>query len=116
MPEDEGKELGYGRRNGDGIEVGLPSGWRVKVSGPNLVLAVLIFCLAGLTWYFVEQHDRRTTGRVELIRNDQKEILVGITAARVAVEEQTYVLTLTSKDKEALNLEMPPSLRAKLRR
>lgn len=93
--DEESLRLGWGRA------------W-VQATGPNTMIIILFLCLAIINggmvlyhhWGIAELHIAMTRG-LEKIQNAQ--------------DETTYIHTLTDDERRALCLEMPSSLKAKVR-
>jgi len=74
---------------------------------PNLI-RFLIFLLLALLFALVYQG-------IQSSQNEHAGLKAAIAEQTDAQREQTYVLTLTQAQREALNLSMPDSLRRRLR-
>lgn len=83
----------------------IPTPWgplEVRGLGTILTLALLAVCFtAYLVWEGKQEHAK---------------IVQEVIKVTEAMQEQTYVLTLGTQEREALNLSMPWSLRNKIRR
>jgi hypothetical protein len=104
-------------------------GWKVKLAGIDtkfLLLAVIIMiCFYGLFTIegdnkaaFMEQH-KITQSLLSQVISNQTQIITDLqsseTANLNAISEMTYVTSLTQEQRAALNIEMPDSLRKKLK-
>lgn len=83
----------------------IPTPWGpVEVRGLGTILSlslVVLALVAYMTWEGKAEHAK---------------IVTAVEGVKEVVAEQTYVLTLDQKEREALNLSMPPSLRSKIRK
>lgn len=97
------------RRNvEESLEVKAPFG-SVKVTGGQLVFVVLAVLLAGILGYQGWIHDASGKERSQVINKQ-------ISDMKDAINEQTFILTLSPADREKLRLDMPESLRRKIGR
>lgn len=96
----------------DRIDVKTPFG-SVKASGNMVVLiVVLIAGFGGLGWVLLrtmEAHDKGGMERGAKISQQVDDL-------KDAINEQTFVLTLSQQKREELRLDMPESLRRKVGR
>lgn len=88
-----------------------------KVRGKNI--RVLDFIWAGVVIYVVIYAPMRTEQKqdeqMRVISKEHVDLTRMATRLEEAMLEQNYLQTLTDKEKQALNLGMPESLRIKLR-
>lgn len=81
----------------------IPTPWGpLEVRGLSTIMALFLVVLGAVALFVYEAKLEHAQMKTE------------ITKVAERVEEQTYVLTLEQKDREALNLRMPHSLRQKL--
>lgn len=90
----------------ESVEVSTSLG-KVKATGPNVYVVILIICVAVGGVFMLRDHDIRAGERSEKIVGHQQKLEDGIT-------ELTYVLTLSDEDRKNLQLQMPSSMRKKL--
>lgn len=93
-------------------------GWRGKLTGQNLSMLVIAGALALGTWVLI---DHRNESRAAVVRLEvkQEQALHSVAdAVSKNAEEQAvmnYILTLTQEDRQKLRLDMPESLRRRIR-
>lgn len=107
------------------VELHAPGGFWGRVSGLQLyellIVVLIIGCSAFIWWadeqrvkVFMEQHKTTQTLLGNVIQNQTLIILTVNDSAKAAADAssvQTYILTLTQQQREALKLTMPPALR-----
>lgn len=98
----------YGRRKEDGLEVSGPGGWGLKANGSMVSVVVIIVGCAVAGLYMLREHDMQAKARSENINRQVGEL-------KDAIEAQTYVLTLSEAQRKELKLDMPETLRRKVR-
>lgn len=90
------------------VAIAGPFGIRIEFRGVQII-AVLVLCgmaaIGTATWTFAEASKDRDTQMI-----DRQ------TKVETAILEMTYVLTLSQEERQALQLDMPDSLRAKVNR
>jgi len=97
-----------------GVELSLPWGASIKIRGISMLLTLVLVAVVavGVISYF---HERETLSFEDGIR----QILMDMNKQQKAMTdreaEMNYILTLPADKREKLNLEMPDSLRNKLR-
>lgn len=96
------------RRSGFKITIPWLGGAKIEATGKDVFLTAII---AGLAVALIMLNDHK-----DATASDHKLIEDHLRQMETNVAEQTYVLTLDQKKREALNLQMPESLRGKLRR
>ncbi len=112
MPQQQRQE-DYSKRKEDGLELSGPYGLKAKFSGDKVVIIVILLAGFFTMVFFLRDSDKQQTERVMAIRGD---IAQKMGAVADQVEEATWVLTLPEAERKALKLDMPYSMRKKLRR
>jgi len=135
MEQQQNSEYDGDDRRGS-LEFSAPGGWRARLSGIDtkiVLLAILVALVAGgLTyqWYLDKQIDREsrdlyvgnhkiTQTMLSTVITNQAAIIAVVKESRLGskddINEILYLLSLDQKKREALHIEMPSSLRQKLR-
>ena len=83
-------------------------GLRARVRGHDIIVVVLVVILFSAVGYLVWDHDTKNSDRI-------LELSVGQQRVIEEVSVLTYVMTLTPDERVSLKLNMPESLRKKLR-
>lgn len=81
----------------------------VKAGGSVVVIIIAIIVAAGLGLYMLREHDLKAA---EMSNDTKKQI----SDLKEATNEQTFVLTLSEKERRDLRMDMPESLRRKVGR
>src|SRR5579859_7551544 len=97
------------RRRSTDIEVEGPFGTRIKLYVRQLSSVLLVAALAAGLVYLLNQHDSKASESMAKIQANQE-------ALAQHMDEMIYVMSLSEKDRERLNISMPESLRAKVNR
>lgn len=93
-------------------------GWRGKLSGQNLMTILLAGCIGGGGWILVDHRNESRAAMSEL--NAKHEKALGAIAAAIdrqaeAQEATHYIFSLSPEERQRLRLDMPASLRARVR-
>jgi len=91
----------------DDIELTLPFGAKVRASGKQVTLILVVIIGVCAILYLIREHDLRSKGAGERILVQQQEMVH-------SMENIGYILTLKQEQREALKLDMPPKLRKQL--
>ena len=92
---------------GDDIEITLPFGAKVRASGKQVTLIILVIVGVCAVLFLLREHDLRSKAAGEVIMAQQKEVIE-------AVENVGYILTLNDDERKALKMNMPTKLRRQL--
>jgi len=94
-------EKSYVNQRANGIKIPTPWGtFEVRGLGTILTLSLIALCLiAYMTWEGKSEHDK---------------IVSSILQVNETMNEQTYVLSLSTEERANLRITMPASLRAKI--
>jgi hypothetical protein len=77
-------------------------GWKAKLSGrQSLLFGLLLVCVMGSAWSFYKHREEVHEEHAQL---------------RELLSEAVYVLSLKPEEREKLRLDMPDTLRSKMRR
>lgn len=88
--------------------------FEVEVRGHDILMVVVAVALAWLVFASIEQREGRQIA-VSNITVEHKAIVDGLRRQEEATVDLIYVMTLSPEQRTALKLDMPPSLRHKLR-
>ena len=91
-------------------------GVKVKANGRNVVEAVILIACVGFLAYMIRDHDMRNVERAASVVAASKEIAQRQAEVKESMAEVVYVLTLDEKDRKALRMDMPESLRKRRER
>lgn len=91
----------------DDIELTLPFGAKVRASGKQVTLILVIIIGVCAVLYLIREHDLRSKGVGEKLLMQQQEMVS-------SMENIGYILTLKQEQREALKLDMPQKLRRQL--
>ena len=83
-------------------------GLRARVRGHDIIVVVLVVLLFLCIGYLIWDHDHKNTGRIDSLAIAQQQVINEVAAL-------TYVMTLTPDERAHIKLNMPESLRKKLR-
>lgn len=97
------------RRRATDVEVEGPFGTRIKFYGRQLTSVLLMVMIVIGIGYLISQHDSKASEAMSKIQANQE-------ALAQHMDEMIYVISLSEKDREKLNISMPPSLRNKINR
>lgn len=97
------------RRHATDVEVEGPFGTRVKFYGKQLGSMLFLAAVVVAVIYLINQHDSRAADAMAKVQANQE-------ALSQHMDEMIYVISLSEKDREKLNISMPASLRNKLNR
>lgn len=86
----------------ESVRAELPWGASITARGPGVVIAFIVALSTASIAFLVWQHDVGTKAALSAVQN--------------SVEDLTYVMTLPQDKREQLQLTMPDSLAAKMRR
>jgi hypothetical protein len=89
----------------DGVTVSGPGGWKATAQGRDTIIVLLIGVIVALGYLHHQSADQHLQ---DMAAQHQK--------IDDKFNEMIYVLSLTQPDREKLNIAMPESLRAKIRR
>ena len=96
------------RRRSSDLEITGPFGLRARFFGKELTgVMLLVICAFGIG-YLIYQHDRNSMDSMKHVVDNQRAIIEQF-------GDMIYVLKLQPSEREKLNLEMPDSVRKKLR-
>ena len=104
--------------NNQELEAEGPGGFKVKARGTDLIAIVMMVCgVVGIL--MLHQHMQAAEAssaalRVE-IRDSQKENAAAVVKVAESYQELAYMMALTPEQRARLNLEMPESMRRRLR-
>lgn len=102
------KEMRAERRRSSDIEIDGPFGIKARFFGKEITSVLLLaLCALGIAW-LIYQHDTNSADRIKLVAENQR-------ALYEQMGDMIYILKLSEKERESLNLTMPDSLRKKLR-
>ncbi len=96
------------RRRATDLEVEGPFGTRIKFYGRQLTNVLLIAAVVVGVGYLIYQHDSKSSETMAKIQLNQ-------TVLAEHMDEMIYVMSLSEKEREKLNISMPASLRSKLK-
>ena len=91
----------------DDLEVSLPFGIKIRTSGKQVGLIILLVLGVSVVLWMIREHDLRSKSAGELIMVKQQETID-------AVETVGYILTLDEGQRKGLKLDMPHKLRKQL--
>jgi hypothetical protein len=87
----------------------------LKASGSVVVIIIAIAAGVAVTAYLIHDEGMRNVDRAADMRASQREIVSGQRQVVESLDANTYVLTLTEAERRALKMDMPESLRRKVR-
>lgn len=97
------------------MEVDGPFGTRIRLYGKQMSCVALFFAVAAGGWYMADKHDTNAAAANEaslkaigVVQSNQQKLAEHM-------DEMIYVMSLSERDREKLNIAMPNSLRSKLR-
>lgn len=88
--------------------------FEIEIRGHDVLMVLIAVVLSGLTFMAFEQREGRQAA-VANITVEHKAIVDGLKRQEEATVDLIYVMTLTPEQRVALKLDMPQSLRKKLR-
>lgn len=91
-------------------------GVKLKANGQNVIAVVLLVACVGFLAYMIRDHDMRNIERAASVVQASKDIAQKQTEVKEGMAEIVYVLTLDEKDRKALRMDMPESLRKRRER
>jgi hypothetical protein len=95
-------------RRATDVEVEGPFGTKIKFYGRQLTSFLFMAAVVIGVGYLIHQHDVNAVEAMTKIQSNQQ-----ILAEHM--DEMIYVISLSEKDREKLNISMPPSLRNKIK-
>lgn len=87
----------------------------LKASGPVAVIIGCVILGTAFIAYMIRDHDLRNVDRAADIKASQREIIVGQRQVVESLDANTYVLLLSETERRALKMDMPDSLRRKIK-
>lgn len=100
----------------ESVSVGF-KGWTVGARGRHLThlayVSVLVLIVIMALWAHEQQQAMRERMTQQTIANIQTSVQTSMKEISQKQDETTYVLTLTTEQRERLKLQMPASLRSK---
>lgn len=106
--------VNHDRRSTD-VEVEGPFGTKIKFYGKQLSSVLLIAAMVGGFIYLLNQHETNAATANKVALDAMGKIQANQTALAEHMDEMIYVMSLSERDREKLNIAMPASLRSKLR-
>ena len=103
----------YGKRSDD-LEIRTPFGWAFRAGGRHISFTIAICLCAGAILWIVHDHDMKAAERSISIADKTNKVLSSQERLVEAVNNLTYILTLSDTEKTRLRLGMPDSLRKQL--
>lgn len=97
------------RRRATDVEVEGPFGTRIKFYGKELSTILLLVAVVVGGAYLILQHDSKASEAMSKLQVNQEML-------SQHMDEMIYVMSLSEKEREKLNISMPASLRNKLNR
>lgn len=95
-----------------------PGGWRGKLTGQNISAMLIAGALALGAWVLVDHRNESRSAMVNLEAKQEKALGAVADAMGKNAEEQAvmnYILTLSQDERQKLRLDMPESLRRRIR-
>lgn len=109
MPEEE-----------ESLSIKSPSGWIAGARGRHLSHMMIMCFMVSLVMAYLWQHEEESRGREARLAAQNRAIADAIVAngrkQDEAKDETVYVLSRNEQERKAMNLQMPDSLRRKMRR
>ena len=99
---------------GDSMEVKTAVG-SLRAQGTLVVLVLAIAAGAGFVAYMVRDHDLRNVDRAAGIVAMQRDTIAAQRRVEESLDAAAYILTLDERQRRELRLDMPDSLRKKVR-
>lgn len=93
-------------------------GWRGKLTGQNLTAIITAAALSLGAWVMIDHRNESRAAMVQLGAKQEKALSNVADALNKNAEEQAvmnYILTLSQEERQKLRLDMPASLRARMR-
>ena len=87
----------------------------LQAGGPMTVIVILFLCLAAINAGMVLYHHWGIGALHQAMIDGQTEVVNSLGKLTEAQEETTYIQTLTEAERQKLCLNMPASLRAKVK-
>lgn len=104
--------------NNQELEAEGPGGFKVKARGTDIIAIIMMVCgIVGILMLHQHMQEARaeaTAVRAEY-RDGQKETSTAISKMAESNAELAYMMSLTTEQRAKLNLEMPESMRRRLR-
>src|SRR3990167_4767327 len=93
----------------------IPTPWGpVEVRGISTIMSLVLAAVV-LIGYMLYDHDKDTVVRRSVAGTEHKQIIEQSKAVESAIIDLTYVFTLSPEERGKLKLDMPDSLRKRLR-
>lgn len=102
----------------EGIEVKTPGGWLAKLTGQNLFSMIVTVAITAGAIAMVDHRSESKAAIKEVGDNQQKaleEVAKAIKQLTEGQEASQYIFTLTPEERARLKLDMPASLRLRVR-
>lgn len=96
------------RRRATDLEIDGPFGTKARFYGKQLSSVLFLAAVVVGVGYLINQHDSKASEAMAKIQSNQEGLAQHM-------DEMIYVMSLSEKDREKLNIAMPATLRSKLR-